>query len=1069
MWETGKQKVKITDNVNESIAKLEGYLSEKDARKHLVRFLKANVGFTTKMISGKNLFPFQEIAIKTMLKRDYVLGVWCDSQDSILYTDKGLKKIIDVEVGDMVFSKKQPNKVLAKKINEKAPGKIVRTQSGWELKAKNGHRVLSYSTKYGELEYKYIDELTKEDYLVIRKGANYWGDCNPLEEFEFEKTSLKPWGQKICIPKHEPDFYKIIGLYLGDGWFNLNDKVFSIASQDSETIEFLERKFLEYAPNNKLSIKKEGDKFKEVYHCSKMFCELMIHMGFDPSTKARDKKISDKLLGLSEENSCALLSGLFSADGFCSIRPDKRYKNGTSYKLGLKSTSKVMLNQVRMILLNLGIFSNLHETTGKSLNRRSWNLMISGSENVNVFKDKVGFLIDYKQKNLEKLCEKLDKTGKSYQTNMVPKFRGVLQDYGINPKDFDINSSNISLTKLEGIDFKNSDISGIISDLKDLRIVKIKEISDCECVTVDITVENEECYIGNGFISHNSRGMSKTWSTAIFAFLQAIFSPGSKIAIISRSFRQSRMIFKTIEEIAAKPEGYLLAQCFNSSPKHMNDEWAMQLGSSEIKALPLGTGDKLRGFRFNCLIIDELLLMPEQILNEVILPFLGTNADPDKRQAVFDKETALIEKGLMTEEERTQFPNPKMIGLSSASYEFEYLYTMYKEYKDNILNGHTKDGGELSGSYAILQLAYECAPTELYSKSLIEKAKNEMSKAQFKREFGAQFTGDSSGFFNPKAMEACTVKYGEYPQIELVGSPDSEYILAIDPSWAESESSDYFVIEVFKVLPNNRYIQVHSYAVAGGKLKDHIRYFFYILTHFNIAFIAMDNAGGITFLNACNESKLFKDNKINLKEIKEVDFENTNDYQGELKKAKQKYNKEEGRIVLMQVFGNEWIRRANEMLQGNIDNKRIWWASDATDENFDKLKKIDIGIEHLKYIGDQEEDDKNQLLGDLLNELDKGLSTSRKKEARQIELIERQAFLIKLTKTQISLIDVKTTDSGKLTFTLPQNLKNQKGPNKTRRDLYTGCLIGTWAVKCYNDMKGLKIEKKKGFIPTVIK
>ena len=45
-----------------------------------------------------------------------------------------------------------------------------------------------------------------------------------------------------------------------------------------------------------------------------------------------------------------------------------------------------------------------------------------------------------------------------------------------------------------------------------------------------------------------SRGMSKSFTTGIFAFLDAIMNQGVEIGIISKSFRQAKMIFKKIED-----------------------------------------------------------------------------------------------------------------------------------------------------------------------------------------------------------------------------------------------------------------------------------------------------------------------------------------------------------------------------------------------------------------------------------------------------------------------------------------------------------------------------------------
>ena len=134
------------------------------------------------------------------------------------------------------------------------------------------------------------------------------------------------------------------------------------------------------------------------------------------------------------------------------------------------------------------------------------------------------------------------------------------------------------------------------------------------------------------FLGIWSRGMSKSFSTAIFALLDAILNQGVQIGILSKSFRQSKMIFKKIEDIAKSPKATFFSQCITRTSK-MNDEWIMEIGQSSIRALPLGDGEKLRGFRFQRKIIDELLLMPEKIFNEVIMPFLSVVDNPTEYSA----------------------------------------------------------------------------------------------------------------------------------------------------------------------------------------------------------------------------------------------------------------------------------------------------------------------------------------------------------------------------------------------------------------------------------------------------
>lgn len=546
-----------------------------------------------------------------------------------------------------------------------------------------------------------------------------------------------------------------------------------------------------------------------------------------------------------------------------------------------------------------------------------------------------------------------------------------------------------------------------------------------------------------------SRGMSKSFTTGIYAFLDAILNQGVEIGILSKSFRQSKMIFKKIEDIAAKPEASLLAQCITHKSKS-NDEWLMEIGRSRIRALPLGDGSKLRGFRFHRIIIDEFLLMPERIYNEVIVPFLSVVENPVEREKMYQAETALIEQGKMTEEERYKWPNNKLIALSSASYKFEYLYKLYEQF-ELLINGKIEEEGD--ATRCIMQFSYDCAPKKLYDENLILQSKATMSQSQFDREFGAIFTDDSSGYFKTSRMAQCTISDGESPSVEVAGDPSSKYILSFDPSWAESESSDNFAMHVLKV--NDDTMQgtvVHGYALSGTNLKHHIRYFHYLLKNFNIVAVVGDYNGGVQFINACNESSLFKESKIKIKTLTS-DFEKPENYQDDLKNAKAEYDLNERRYCILRKPTSNWIRNANELLQANFDHKRIWFASRAMDDSYHEQVNKKIPIDSIKY----------------LNTSDSEVTNSS--GAKMIDFVEHQHDMINLTKSECALIQIKTTAQGTQTFDLPDTLKRTTGPNKARKDSYSSLVLANWMVKIYYDFQSYKPSSQpiNSFTPMFIK
>jgi len=529
------------------------------------------------------------------------------------------------------------------------------------------------------------------------------------------------------------------------------------------------------------------------------------------------------------------------------------------------------------------------------------------------------------------------------------------------------------------------------------------------------------------FLGVWSRGMSKSFTTGVYAALDAVLNQGVEIGILSKSFRQAKMIFKKIEDISMHPDAGLFKQCITKVSKS-NDEWLMEIGSSRIRALPLGDGEKLRGFRFHRIIIDEFLLMPERIYNEVIVPFLSVVTNPTQRDDLHKLETQLIEDGKMTEQERHIWPNNKLIALSSASYKFEYLYKLYQQFEFNITLEEQKD----NASRCIMHFSYDCAPEQLYDQNLINQAKTTMSQSQFEREFGAVFTDDSAGYFKTSKMALCTVPDGELPCIEVKGDPDAEYILAFDPSWSQTESSDDFAIQILKLnAEEQKAVLVHSYALAGTSLKHHIRYFLYCLENFNVVAICGDYNGGVQFLQACNESELFKNKEMKLQQI-EVGFDRPEEYQNDLRLFKQEYNRGDYKHIILRKPTSNWIRQANELLQANFDHRRILFASQAIDDQYSIQKNKKIPIEEIRF-------------------LRIGESERQSAGAKMIDFIEHQADMMNLTKNECALIQITTTAQGTQTFDLPSNLRRQTGPDKARKDSYSALVLANWMTKIYFD------------------
>jgi hypothetical protein len=600
--------------------------------------------------------------------------------------------------------------------------------------------------------------------------------------------------------------------------------------------------------------------------------------------------------------------------------------------------------------------------------------------------------------------------------------------------------------------YKNPDAKDLLSELKLLR----GELEDREAKitlarflrnNLSLTVEliagvklapYQEVTLKGMFNKNFSmcvwgRGCGKTFIAAVYCFLQCIFVPETKILIAGPTFRTARFIFNNIEKFVESKGAELLAQAFGHKSKR-NDAYEWKINEGTITAIPL-SGEKIRGFRANVLVLDEFLLLPEDTIKTVLMPFLVAPQNMKERLDIRQQEDQLIKKGLMTEDERIVFKNnSKMIALSSASYTFENLFRTYKDWVQKI-----KSNDEDRTKYFISQMSYEALPEEMIDTTIIEEARSGgESHSSFQREYCAQFTDGSDSYFSARKMHECTINDGEEPTAKIKGQSGSRYVLGIDPSFSNSPASDYFAMSILEIDDEtSQGTLVHSYAVAGGDLKDHIKYMYYLITSFNIVMIVIDNAG-YQFIDSCNESDFFRKET----NIQFLDFDSDKDglqYDLEIKKFRRNYNQNERKICFKQNFSSNWLRKANEQLQADIDHKRIWFASKATahGSGFDSISSERIPINMTGY--------------DTI-----------------LDLIEFQDSWIYQTKKQCAIVEVKSTAKGTQSFDLPQHLKRSTSPNRARKDNYTTLMLSNWGLKCYNDMMKHEDDEEATFVPRLI-
>ncbi len=541
-----------------------------------------------------------------------------------------------------------------------------------------------------------------------------------------------------------------------------------------------------------------------------------------------------------------------------------------------------------------------------------------------------------------------------------------------------------------------------------------------------------------------ARGVGKSWLAAVFCYIYLIFNPGAKILIAGPTFRTARHIFNEIEKMVNRRESILLRQAIVKDPSRRTDicEWTINGGT--VTAIPLN-GEKIRGHRCHVLITDETLLLTEDMIDKVLLPFLSVNENMEERLEIKKREDELVSLGVLKDEERTKFKNTsKMICLSSASFTFQHLYKKFCQWQEMILSNQDEET-----TYFISQLSYLAAPEEQISSTVVAEAlaAGGATNPIFLREWMGQFTDGSDGYFSAIKMQACSMQPGESPHLTLRGNDNTIYLLSIDPNANESKGSDDFAMCVMEYNPKTGYgTVVHQYANHEADLKANVDYFYYLVTHFNIIFIILDHAGGKKFVESANLSESFKKDKM-----KFSFFEFDNDLEGpeyeeSLAKARCEYNLQNRRICLERHFSSDWIRRGNEELQERINYKRVFFGSAIRPDDivFESVVKQDVDTSFLGFMGET----RNEIV---------------------LEAIDEQDHLIQLVKDECALIEVKTTLQGVQSFDLPQHLRRDRSPTRARKDSYTALMLANWACKCYYDLMSYKPRViQYTFVPTCI-
>lgn len=396
---------------------------------------------------------------------------------------------------------------------------IIRTRHGLEVEVTQNHPLYALRDQIPNMIP--AKELNVGDHLRVDIGMNVFGDKNIDEDIAY-----------------------MLGGYIAEGWmcnyYRKKDKYHSIyinnTDEDFRNV-FLNSKVKKFTPLNSSQAKIKCHSVELV--------KLFESYGIEPHLKCFNKKVPKEIFKCDKKTICMFLAGLFDGGG-----------SVTDRSINLTSTSKQLIQEIQLLLNNIGIVSSIYFNCsikkmeyerkinillpqGKHLQslRDSWGLNIPLSQ-YKKFKDLIGLKIKRKIKRLDELIDKPEQDDFKHFSIPANKIKTTIK-YFIKRsekteewwRDNDIRLDKC-FNRAEDRKITLKWLSRFYSKLKEIIVLTAEEecffneylnhhhywddivsITESKNKTYDFTVPKTHSFLQNGIIGSNTGGSCIVAST----------------------------------------------------------------------------------------------------------------------------------------------------------------------------------------------------------------------------------------------------------------------------------------------------------------------------------------------------------------------------------------------------------------------------------------------------------------------------------------------------------------------------------------------------------------------------
>ena len=412
----------------------------------------------------------------------------CLPKGTLVHLKRGLVPIERVGVGDEVLSSYgEYKRVCASEFAGEMETILIKTQIG-EFECSPEHRMAVLDSLDGDMRWVEAQFLSDDDFLLFPKEI-ILGSKTSMPEWDYEKPDNSTTCKDILIPELDAEMSWWIGNLHGDGYvFETNRETsdangyvsiacaYDVPEQHSRSVDGFSRFGLVAD-----EVERDSDRCTKPRVSSH---QLASYLASNFKKSKTPLVVPDCVLQGTQEIRAAYIAGLFDSDGSKWNRP----------VLVVASVYEDFLKQVQTVLASIGIPSKLKMSRDKTKDdwQPLYHLVLNGMSQLSRFEDIVG---PYSSKVRD---GGLPKRYKEQNSFIAPKY--LLRQHD-NRKRFDSvycspNSCvNLSWWKYE----KEVGEQWFVP-------IRVKEICETEGVKscYDLQVEDTECFVANGLITHNS-------------------------------------------------------------------------------------------------------------------------------------------------------------------------------------------------------------------------------------------------------------------------------------------------------------------------------------------------------------------------------------------------------------------------------------------------------------------------------------------------------------------------------------------------------------------------------------